>query len=392
MRFSPPPVAPPAELAWLLEAAFGPELPALTVQPARLPELARRFDLGPRIVARHGTAAVEERLAEAAAELIGAHRRAVAFTLAAEQTARRLAGLAARRGLQLVFLKGVALQLAAPGPPGWRPLVDLDVLLPRRQAAELRELVIADGWSPAETPDNPQHLPPVQDPAGTPVDIHFRLRGVQVATERWATAEELLAARLCRPSGLAAGSWLPDPPLLAAHIVAHALEQHGHRPGGYPLLRAVADLADLTAAHGDSLEQEALRLVDDELDEAEPAALFALARILAAGRLPAAEKAAGEAPADRLLRHIVAGVLDSTYQRGLALDHTAGRLRQARRDGELMRYIARKLAGSSDASNAEVGGSAEHRTAASRRILRPIRLVTRFTVAAAARLRRVLDR
>ena len=115
------------------------------------------------------------------------------------------------------------MQLVAPGAPGQRPLADLDVLLAREPATELRDTLVADGWAAAEEPGNPQHLPPVLDPRGTAVDIHFRLRGVRVAAERCATAGELLAGGLCRPAGLAEGAWVPRPPLTASLINSGAV-------------------------------------------------------------------------------------------------------------------------------------------------------------------------
>ena len=390
MRFRPPRVPLPAELDWLLHAAFGPGLPPLAGEPSAIAELAGRFDLGPRIVARHGAAALQDRLGDAAAGPIQAHRRAIAVALAAESAARRLARVAAGEGLELLFLKGYALERLLRGPDGWRPYVDLDVLLERSAAERLRAGLLADGWTSSVEDANPQHLPPIRSPEGTPLDIHYRLRGVRVAADRWAGAGELLTAGLCQPAGLGDGSWLPKAPLMAAHLAVHALEQHGHRPATYPLLRAVADIADLTAAApGDDLEAQARPLVGDTLAEDESRALFQLARRLSDGD-PAFERGAEEA--ETLLRHIVAGALDGGYRDGLALDHTAGRLRQARRDGQLMRYIAQKLRGPGEPPRAGPTGSAERSRAWRRRLLHPFRLCARFANAAAARLRRAIDR
>ena len=136
-----------------------------------------------------------------------ARRGAARAILAGERTALRLARLAEENALDIIFLKGAALQLLAPGPPGWRPFADLDVLLRRHDAARLRDLLVAEGWNAAGEPGNPQHLPPVRDPEGPPVDIHFRLRGVRVAAKRWATADELLAADL---DGAARYALVPD--------------------------------------------------------------------------------------------------------------------------------------------------------------------------------------
>jgi hypothetical protein len=393
MRFAPPRISLPAELTWLLGAAFGPDLPAIHGEPDSASRLAAQFDLGPRIVARHGAKELQERLGPAANEMIRAHRRAVAVALVAERTARQVAVLAAGRRLPIVFLKGFALQLVAPGPAGWRPFVDLDVLLSREDAAVLRQLLVADGWVAEGEADNPQHLPPVGSPEGTPVDIHFRLRGVRVGDTRWALAEELLAADLCLAApGLPDGAWVPRPPLLAAHLAVHALEQHGHRPATYPLLRAVADIADLGAEIGDgAVTTVAGRFVGETITEEELGALCTLGRVLAAGRTPVAE-GDDERSAAMLLRHIVAGVLDPVYRQGLAIDHTAGRLRQARRDGQLMRYIARKLKAPGDPPEAASGRSPRGLEFVGRRLLHPLHLAARLASSAAARLRRPFDR
>ena len=384
---------PPEELVWLLAAAFGPELPPAPAEAETIPRLAGEFDLGPRIVARHGVEATRERLGPAAGELVAAHRRAVALALAGERLARRVGELAAGHGLAILFLKGYALQLAALGPAGWRPFVDLDVLVSRAGAGELSDLLAGEGWRAAAGDGNPQHLPALIAPEGISVDLHFRLRGVRVGAERWATLDELLAADLCLPApGAGAGAWVPRPPLLAAHLAVHALEQHGHRPATYPLLRAVADVADLAAGEGaEELQSGARPLVRESLADDELAALFTLASLLGEGRLPAADRAQ-EAAAGALLRHIVAGVGDPVYRRSLAIDHTAGRLRQAREDGELMRYISRKLRVPGDEPAAGSEKPARDPGSVGRKLMRPIQLAARFAAAAAARLRRTFDR
>jgi hypothetical protein len=392
IRFRPPSVTLPAELKWLLGAAFGPQPPAATGDPSLAADLARRFDLGPRIVARHGADRIEEWLGSAAAELVRCHRRAVAVAMAADRAALAVARLAASEALPVVFLKGFALQHTVAGPAGWRPFVDLDVLLARPAADRLRDLLVDDGWRAAEEVGNPQHLAPLTAPTGTALDIHFRLRGVRVATARWATAEELLTADLCRPLPVAAGAWVPRPPLLAAHLAAHAIEQHGHRPASYPLLRAVADIADLAACEGGHLlAAQAGGLTHESLTPEELQAVFTLGRLLTEARMPA-PSSDDERGAEELLRHIVAGALDPDYRKSLAIDHTAGRLRQARQDGKLMRYIAGKLKPSADPSSMDDGESESARETVRQSRLRPIRLAARFSSAAAARLRRTFER
>ena len=146
-----------------------------------------------------------------------------------------------------------------------------------------------------------------------------------------------------------------------------------------------------SADAGEQLAVEAGRFVSESLTEAELEAVFTLARVLTEGRPPDPERGE-EQGADRLLRHIVAGTLDRAYRQSLALDHTAGRLREAHRDGELMRYIARKLKGPGESPEAGSRESASRSGSVRRRLSHPIHLCTRFAAAAAARLRRAFHR
>ena len=99
-RFRPPPTELAAELVWLLQAAFAPtwRSPPPGCDPAEIGRLAARFDLGPRIVARHGADRPRRWLGPAGEVLIRSHRRAVAGTLANERLAEQVAGEAGSAG------------------------------------------------------------------------------------------------------------------------------------------------------------------------------------------------------------------------------------------------------------------------------------------------------
>jgi hypothetical protein len=175
---------------------------------------------------------------------------------------------------------------------------------------------------------------------------------------------------------------------MAAHLAVHALEQHGHRPSTYPLLRALADLADLSDHYDGDLAGSAAPFLAESLAGDEIDAVFQLATLLAEGNSPEPANPTHRG-AETLLRHIVAGTLDADYRASLAIQHTAGRLREARRDGELMRYIAQKFGGSREA---DAEGSTQRRNPFLGQLLHSFYLIARFAAAGAARMRRIFDR
>ncbi len=387
-RFTPPAIELPAALDWLLAAAFGPAPP----QPPRgagteqVASLAAEFGLGPRIVARHGARALGELLGDDVRPLLAAHRRAVALTLAADEAARRLADLAAAAAAPAIFLKGYALHLLRPGKPGLRPFVDLDVLVPEADADGLRQRLVADGWRALAGPANEQHLAPLVAPQGLPVDLHFRLRGVRLGAGGWVTADELLAGGLCQPApGLAPPAAVPELPLIAAHLLAHGIEQHGYRPSTYALFWLLADLSDLLPAG--ALPAPLAVAIAESVSARELAAALRLSALLAAGEPVSGGDGGSDRDAHLLLCHIVAGRLDATYRDSLRIRHTAGRLRTARSQGGLLRYISGKLYPSDGAIEAQYGRPPSRWGYLRRRLLRPPQLVAGMLRSALARRR-----
>ncbi len=381
-RFAPPPGNVPAAAGWLLRAALGPALEPLPEPADEVGALAGRCELGPRLVARHGAAALTALLGEAARPLLAAHRRAAALGMAADHVARRLAERAAGDGLPLILLKGYALRRLLPAAADGRPFVDLDVLVPEEAAPALARRLVSDGWLAAPGPANEQHLAPLVAPEGLPVDLHFRLRGITFSGE-WATAERLLAEDLCAADPGLSGASLPRPPLLAAHLLVHALEQHAWRPATYPLLWTAGDLVDLGAQDGwRELLAPVWPAVETTVSEREAAAMFRLCRHFAA---PGGE--ALDDDAERLLGHIVWGTLDDRYRRSLELRHTAGRLRQARARGRLLRYISHKLILTDGEIAARYGQQPSRWGLLGRRLLRPFELGARLARSLYARRR-----
>lgn len=343
IRFRPPSLEPPAELRWLLAAALAArwEPPPAADGGGRIAELAARFDLAPRIVARHGAEKLRRALGDAAKPLERAHRGAVAQALASDRLAAEIAGHASRLDTEVIFLKGYALRRVAPGPAGLRPQADLDLLVSPRGARGLRDSLTAAGFRQAPVAANEQHLPPLLAPSGISVDLHFQLRGVTLG-ERWATAGELLAAGLCtRLAELPGSAWSPSMRLLTAHLLVHGIDQHGFRPLDYPLLRMVADLIDVLPRDTAAAPAGVAQWIAAAVSRQELEAACGLAHCLAGGELPARDGSG----ARLLLDHIVAGTLDPRYARSLRRRHTAGRLRTALREKHLARYLFRKLRG-----------------------------------------------
>jgi hypothetical protein len=343
-RFRPPPAPLSDAASWALLRAFGPreaDAPAPSDREAAA-DLAFRLALAERIGWRWRDDPAAAGIAESDRERFErAFRRSVATGLLYEETARALAVEAAELEVPLVFLKGFALALSGAQPPGSRAFSDLDVLADDEGARALARALGRRGWSSPPITGNEQHLPALRSPQGGVVEIHFRLRGVRVGESAWADATALArAGDLVRAPSLPGECSIPAPEILAAHLLVHGLDQHGHRPRTYPLLRLIGDLADLLPdpAARRELATSLRRVIGDAVSEEETTAALALVDALTAGRLPAPDT-----PAERLLRHLVAGTLDDDYAASLAVGHLSSRLGTAAREGHLGAYLRRKL-------------------------------------------------
>lgn len=342
-RFRPPEVTVSPETCWVLWRAFGAvdaEPPASFVPDLAFDEAAR-LGLAPRIAARVFRAELARQLGPAEAERFAAARRATASrALRYEQLAAELCEVAQELGIPVVFLKGLALQLAGYSPLGSRPFGDLDLLTPSGAAPGLWQALVDRGMRPAPGPANEQHLPPLESDVWGVVDVHFALHGLADPEGGWWTAESLLAAGLVEPTRAIAGGHVPARDVLAAHCLVHGIEQHGLAPGRHGLLRMLGDLQDLLPGADDwrlFLEARGGWLAPS-LSLLELEAVHELRRALEAGRLPDPGSVEG-----LLLRHLLAAATDERYRRSLRVRHLRWRLARARREGRLLRYMLRKL-------------------------------------------------
>ncbi len=236
--------------------------------------------------------------------------------------------LASQAETNVVFLKGVALDLAHVVPAGFRQASDIDVLLSEDDADRLWAALKTEGWTSMEVPTGQQHLPTLAHPEGLGnVEIHWRLRGFEVEPGRWAGIDDLRSLELLTPvEGMPGRCFIPTHEAMIAHLVTHALDQHFWFPGSYPQLRFLADLQDLgwNRRRLESFSENGFRWIARHVAPVLLEAVTDLLERFEAGEAPG-EIWVGDDPAGRYLRHVVLGVRDPAYREALrlrAISHT----------------------------------------------------------------------
>jgi hypothetical protein len=302
----------------VLARAFGPATAEVRPgDPAAAFELASRLGLASRIAAMGNAGELEG--GPVAGGMARQRAAAAASEMQAHAAAVEVARIAAAAGIDCCFLKGVAVDARGCLRPGSRGISDVDVLAAPREASELAARLAELGFR-AGGSEYAHQLPAMAHPELGSVEIHRHLPGVHVGGGKtFATFPELAAAGHLEPWPLAGDrAWLPDVPLLVAHLLAHGIAQHGFGPQGYPLLRLVGDLIDLgfAAAEGERLAAAAAPLLRGTLDPEEVEAARRLSCALAAGELAAVSEPGS---AGDLIRHLLAAHLDEGYAESLKL-------------------------------------------------------------------------
>jgi hypothetical protein len=316
-RFRPPHFELTPALLWTLARAYAPpDSPWDVVAPGpRVLAWSRALALSERIASRLPRARTEAEVGgEVAAELWRARANLVARTLLLQRLLEQTAEQASRLDCSLVALKGIALLETEAAPWGGRPMLDLDLLVAASRSNELTTALRGLGMRPSGS-DERHHLTPLADPALGELELHLSLPGVSFDGSP-ITPESLRQADLVTPSARLESLLLPRPELLAAHLIAHALDQHGLSPTAYPVTRLAADLIDLAGAHGRSIGElvaAATPLVARSVSKRELAATTALCNLLAAG----ADPSSGGADARALLGHTLAAARLPAYRRTL---------------------------------------------------------------------------
>lgn len=160
-------------------------------------------------------------------------------TLSARAMLKRIARVAAARGLEVAVLKGGVAVLRGGGPD----LVDVDVYASAPQAAVLAEEVDRMGYAEAGVPGaHALKLRAAED--SIPVEIHTRVPGTHgTPRERLRPAPGYPPLRLLHPAD---HLW---------YVLHHATEQHAERRGSLRDLLVLADALD-ACAPGERAEVE----------------------------------------------------------------------------------------------------------------------------------------
>lgn len=316
--FGPPEAAAPEELDLELAAGTAAALglaARIGARARQAPELASSPAVKASFTRASAAAAVEQ--------------------LRAREAAGEVATAAAAEEMPCCFLKGVALEASGVLLAGGRPQGDVDVLAPEGSSTRLADALVRRGFRPGVGESYPHHEPPLQHSRLGLVEVHRHLPGVSLpGARRFATFDDLAAARLLvRWLELSGETWLPSPPALAAHALAHGLAQHGFRPFAYPQLRLLADLVDLGVAGDGGVEllAAASSLVERWVPAVEVQAAGDACLLLTRG----AVRLDGGDPAVLLLRHMVAGIFDERYREALKLQDLAQPLHDGSRLGGL---------------------------------------------------------
>ncbi len=326
IRFRPPKVRVTAEVRWVFLRAFGPlDAPfSEELDRTKVIELSRLFSLSPRIAARHELERPAEEVGQEAAEaLLMDHFSAEVSEERRLRTATYLAEIVAPTSVPLVFLKFVALQLAGALRPGCRGAVDVDVLVSEDRAGGLFEMLVESGFKAADFPESEHQLPPLCHPTHGSVEVHRLVPGVRpdpAGPSATVTSLEQ-SGRLCPIRHWAGACAIPTKDVLAAHVLVHGIAQHGYSPSAYPMARMLADLIDLgfVESAGEELARQAHRWIARDVSWEEVEATLMLVRLLAEGNLEGLESGASDRPESLLWRHLVAGMLDASYERALRL-------------------------------------------------------------------------
>lgn len=312
----------PAELEWLLRRALGPaSTPAeAPPDPALAVALAESSLLDGRIVRRTGVEILERELGvELGRRMEATRRNDAAVQLQYAATCRWLAERAAERGHPVIFLKGMALQLAGVVEAGDRPVADVDILVPAAAAEGLQGVLLEHGFRHgAEVAmRHPHHLPPLWSDRWLGVEVHDRLPGLAItAGDRFALAEDLLAHGLVEPvASLPAGAWVTHLAVTAVHMIAHALVHHPESEKFF--FRLLGDLQAVLGRVGEERLIADSRLISWLVEEEEVRSLVDLVGLFAMGEAVAGLIRAGD-PAAGMLGHFSALLIDPRYRRRVA--------------------------------------------------------------------------
>ncbi len=333
LAISTPPLAPAAEVTWLLRRAFGPiDGPAPKPEPTAVVGLARDLGLAGCLCRRLPMPQLQTELGLAGArELVFQHLQVRAANRILAATLETVIEVAGRESIQLVLLKHAALWRSGVVEEGQRDARDIDVLVSATDADVLWRKLREGGFLPCNVAGGDFHLTPLVSASGACVELHHHLWGVELDTDEPATVTSLVSAGVTRNTSGAHHVHIPDRNFLIAHALVHGFAQHLTSPADYAPLRVFSDLVSLQSSRASALEIH--RYVKREFDVESVEAALQVGEALAAG----SSLSELEPGASQLLSHALAASTDRRY--GLAL--RAHRLLELGRRGELLQATKR---------------------------------------------------
>lgn len=329
LRFSPPKTGVPLELDWILLRAFGPAN-APVPKGVRLDNevligIGRGLSLLERIGSRNSKQVIESEVGvKVWREVSRAVHEAAARGMVLEESCRRFLEICSDLGTSFMLMKGMALQFGEQVSQGSRWIGDVDVLIGDQESGSLHTHLLKVGWRTRDLPAEEHHLSTLTDTFGVSFDIHSRIRGVRLCGTKSASFLECSERELLIPCEfLGSGSYLPDRDLLAAHLLVHAISQHGTRPGSYPMSKAFGDLQDLGfrgGSHGPFCKRSA-PWIGKEVSAEELEGFFELLGLLEAAEPPSsiADREGNDAV---LLRHMIASLQHEDYRLSLKISRS----------------------------------------------------------------------
>jgi len=252
LLFRPPPVRMTEALRWLLARAFGPpDASSAFLKPEDVLavfEDGARLDLLARIASRTKPEILRTEIGVEGLTRLQEWFEATAVQVASlRKMLRNVAGTALDLGIPLVVLKGMALDISGTARPGSRPMSDVDILVPDEHTVTLFEALKRDGFVCPHEPSQrtPQHLPPLCDPHGFPLEIHYRIGHLECGGDGDLNFSFLHSRELLRQAaGWPESVFLPSEDLLVAHLLVHGLSTHVGSFTSYAPARIICDLAD----------------------------------------------------------------------------------------------------------------------------------------------------
>ena len=241
------------ETSLLLATGGGPALDGLITRVART---ALDWALFLRLTAaERAEAIVSARLSKLApampddirSQLAGlALRSDLRMTLLSQRLTETLTAFA-NAGIPVVLLKGAALGRIVYGSLPRRPMLDLDLLVPRHMRAQAREVALGAGWLPTEYDrlagfyDGHYHIAPLLDSRGR--SFHLEIHSALFPTGHpFAWPMEAFWARSEPLSGT--GARVPSREDLLLHVALHFSWSHLAQFGPWRTFRDVRAQAD----------------------------------------------------------------------------------------------------------------------------------------------------